>query len=92
MVKFRLYDIDDVASLPLELLAHIHVVHNDQAFVEVSSSTYGFHLLVLDLGYECEICKSFSDPKYERIKKTGKQLIWSNFEFYKISNFGVYAE
>ena len=81
-----------MASLPFSLLAHIHITHNDQAFVEVSLSGYGFHLLVLDIGHECEICQSYADEKHERIKQYGKEIIWSSFEFYEIRDFGVYAE
>ena len=92
MVNFRFYDIDDVASLPFWLLAHIHVTHKDQAFIEISRSGYGFHLVVVDLGRECEICQSYADQKHERIKKYGKEIVWSNFEWMKIKEFGVYDE
>ena len=90
-----MYDLDNRERLPLEVINCISINHGG-GLVRVSSSCYGFHVL---LDEPCHVCQKYSDKNYELLKQElGFQILFGNKgkkfagEWWKIRDCGVYAE
>ena len=87
------YDIDNKTRLPLEVINFISV-YGLEAYVRGSSSKKGLHVKV-DSAREIPIIAKWADKRHEQMKhESGTTNLWSDraTEWFRIKNFGVYAE
>ena len=95
IIKGHYYDLDGYIRLPLEVINDI-CINQGEGLVRYSSSGYGFHVIT---DFPSLVCKKYSDVAFEWIKEElGFQLLFGNKgrneagKWWKIKNFGVYAE
>ena len=87
------YDIDDKTVLPLEIINYL-CVNDIEAWVRSSPSGQGLHVKI-NFDHDLPILTKWTDPEYQRKKEIfGWSLLWNEGAgpWFKIRNFGVYAE